>query len=292
MQERFMQSDREVVLATNAFGMGIDKPDIRFVLHAQMPRTLEAWTQEVGRAGRDGKPSWCELFYFAEDVALQQEFVGWANPSREYVFGVYEVLRGWGERSATKDYSDLQAELLVKNRSDNRVATALKWLEVLGVTSGSFESHDLRIALELNPAMLPESVGSEDKRLGDLQALLHMMRFSSTLERCRRVAIAEHFGLELPSAPCGSCDVCTDKNAWLKNAMPPREALQAAPVSSADWARGQWVRIDNRQLGKIVRVEGEGRRLRLFVEGAGDLQVRSVDPRRARLVDHPAKGAS
>ena len=285
MQERFMSSDRDVVLATNAFGMGIDKADIRFVLHAQMPRTLEAWTQEVGRAGRDGLPSWCELFYFAEDVALQQEFVHWANPSRDYVLGVYEVLRGWGERLATKDYADLQAELLVKNRSDNRVATALKWLEVLGILEGDFETHDLRLVRELDPAELPASVGSEDKRRADLGALLHMVRFSARADRCRRQDIALHFGLDLPAAPCGACDMCTDAGAWRAANLAAREPHAATNDASTGWARGQWVRVDGRHLGRIVRVEGEGRRMRLFVESVGDLEVRSVDPRRACIVD-------
>ncbi len=285
MQERFMASKRAVVLATNAFGMGIDKEDIRFVLHAQMPRTLEAWTQEVGRAGRDGKPSWCELCYFGEDVALQQEFVRWANPSREYVFGVYEVLRGWGERIATKEYSDLQGELLAKNRSDNRVATALKWLEVLGVTEGGFESHDLRLARELDPAELPESVGSANKLRGDLEALLAMVQFSSHREICRRQTIALHFGLEAAGEPCGACDVCTDAAVWRGKHLSSRPSEAESEREVPGWSRGQWVRFDGGRLGRIVRVEGEGRRTRLFVECADDLEVRALDPRRARAVD-------
>ena len=169
MQERFMSSEREVVLATNAFGMGVDKEDIRFVLHAQIPRTLEAWTQEVGRAGRDGEPAWCEMIYFEEDVAIQQNFVRWANPSLEYLVGVYETLRGWGERIQTKDLDDLRDELLVKQRGDNRVSICLKWLEVLGVTAGSFETNDLRLAAELDVDDLPDFVGSDEKLETDLR---------------------------------------------------------------------------------------------------------------------------
>jgi ATP-dependent DNA helicase RecQ len=297
MQERFMSSPRAVVLATNAFGMGIDRADIRFVLHAQMPRTLEAWTQEVGRAGRDGAPAWCELLYFGEDVAVQQQFVQWANPTREFVVGVYEVLRGWGERLAVKDLSDLQGELLTKNRSDNRLATALKWLEVLGVTEGDFETRDLRLARELDPGELPASVGSPEKLRADLEALLGMVRFASGAERCRRQTLAEHFGLAAgagPEGPCGACDVCTDPADWrARHFEPPRAApASASPVEPirgpGAFARGQWVEVDGRHLGRIVRVEGEGRRTRLFVESAGDLQVRSVDPRRARIVEHGA----
>jgi ATP-dependent DNA helicase RecQ len=281
MQARFMDSRRDVVLATNAFGMGVDKEDIRFVLHAQIPRTLEAWTQEVGRAGRDGRAAWCELFYFEEDLAIQHGFVEWANPSREYLLGVYETLCGWGERVQAKELDDLRDELLVKNRADNRVSICLKWLEVLGITEGSFESHDLRIARELDPAELPESVGSVEKRRGDLEGLLAMARFAGTAEECRRATISRHFGLEAPASPCGACDACTDGARWRAAHLAPRETLLEAPVThEPEWRRGDWVRVNRRHLGKIVRVEGEGRRTRLVVESTDDLQQRVVDPRR------------
>ncbi|MCA9000829.1 MAG: ATP-dependent DNA helicase RecQ, partial [Planctomycetes bacterium] len=126
MQTRFMESPDALVLATNAFGMGIDKAGIRFVLHAQIPRTLEAWTQEVGRAGRDGEASFCELVYLEEDLAIQQNFIQWANPDLEYLVGVYEVLRGWGERLQAKDLDDLRGELLVKERRDGRIGIVLR----------------------------------------------------------------------------------------------------------------------------------------------------------------------
>ena len=79
--------------------MGRKQDSVVEVLHAQVPRTLEAWSQEVGRAGRDGKPAWCELLYLEEDVAVQQGFVRWANPNLEYIGGVFEALRGWGSGS-------------------------------------------------------------------------------------------------------------------------------------------------------------------------------------------------
>ncbi|MBL8695563.1 MAG: RecQ family ATP-dependent DNA helicase [Planctomycetes bacterium] len=209
MQDRFMESDREVVLATNAFGMGIDKADIRFVLHAQIPRTIEAWVQEVGRAGRDGKPSFCELLYFAEDVAVQQSFVEWANPTREFFWSVYETLLGWGERIQAKDEDDLRDAMLTRNRGDQRVAICLKWLEVLGAMEGSFEMHNLRVLDGLEPSSLPESIGSDAKRRADLQGLLKMVRLVSSDQECRRVSIARHFELPEPEPPCGACDVCT-----------------------------------------------------------------------------------
>jgi ATP-dependent DNA helicase RecQ len=285
MQERFMGSERDVVLATNAFGMGVDKADIRFVLHAQIPRTLEAWTQEVGRSGRDGEPAFCELLYFQEDVAIQQNFVQWANPTREYLVGVYETLRGWGERLQVKDLDDLRDELLVKSRGDNRVSICLRWLEVLGVTTGSFETHDLELTGELDLDDLPDFVGSEEKRRADLSALLGIVQFAKDTDTCRRAALSAHFGLAPPSGPCGNCDACLadGPEARLAAFHEPRAAgLQDGP-RSAEFQRGDWVRVDGRHLGRVVRVEGTGRDMRLEVESLGDFRRRTVNPRRKRV---------
>jgi ATP-dependent DNA helicase RecQ len=299
MQEHFMSSPSDVVLATNAFGMGVDKADIRFVLHAQIPRTLEAWAQEVGRAGRDGKPSLCELLYFEEDVAIQQNFINWANPSREYLVGVYECLRGWGERLQARDLDDLRDELLIKNRADNRVSICLKWLEVLGVTEGSFESHDLALVRDFDLDELPEFVGSEEKLRTDLEGLLMMVRFASGDTECRRKSIDRHFGLPVAEAPCGACDVCEHAQAWREGAFRARSVTQAADRSGATtpdeqcgdpelgrevaFQRGDWVRIGGRGLAQVVRVDGEGSRLKLTVEDAHTLKRRTVDTRRVRI---------
>lgn len=293
MQERFMASKDEVVLATNAFGMGVDKPDIRFVLHAQVPRTLEAWTQEVGRAGRDGKPSWCELIYFQEDVAIQQNFVEWANPTLEYMVGVYETIRSWGERVATKDLDDLRDELLIKNRADNRVSITLRWLEVLGVIDGSFETHDLRVVRPLDPKELPKWIQTGTKREFDLKSLLTMMQFAKNDEVCRRKLLAKHFDLKVPREACGVCDVCTDAESWRDEHVPsrkrrrkpskPAQLKDGAKASTPDFQRGDWVQV-GRHYGQVVQVEGTGRSLRLIVESVGDLKRRKVDPHRQRVV--------
>jgi ATP-dependent DNA helicase RecQ len=80
-QRAFVDRENALMLATNAFGMGVDKSDIRAIVHWQIPRTLEAYYQEVGRAGRDSLGSYCELLYREQDLAIQRDFTEWANPT-------------------------------------------------------------------------------------------------------------------------------------------------------------------------------------------------------------------
>ena len=93
-QDRFMSDPSAVVVATNAFGMGIDKPDIRFVVHANIPRAVEAYYQEVGRAGRDGKPAHALLLFNHADVFTQERLIESSHPSEAVIADVWNVLQG------------------------------------------------------------------------------------------------------------------------------------------------------------------------------------------------------
>jgi ATP-dependent DNA helicase RecQ len=133
VQEWFMAKDDGIVVATIAFGMGIDKSDIRAVLHYNLPKALENYAQEIGRAGRDDEPSTCELFACQEDLVTLQNFSYGDTPMPDAVRGIVRELLGQGERFDVSRYHlsrDHDIRPLV-------VATLLTYLELEGVLAAT-----------------------------------------------------------------------------------------------------------------------------------------------------------
>jgi ATP-dependent DNA helicase, RecQ family len=137
-QTNFIQGKTKVIVATNAFGLGIDKKDVRFVIHHDMPGTVEAYYQEAGRAGRDGAPSLCLLFFAPKDRFLREFFIKGDNPTPETVLDVYEVLTNYETDRVFTTYAELK-ENLSDDVPDMAVGTCLKILENGGYISRSSE---------------------------------------------------------------------------------------------------------------------------------------------------------
>ncbi|GBF48755.1 DEAD/DEAH box helicase [Leptospira ryugenii] len=202
VQKRFQSQEISLLLATNAFGMGIDLPNIRRVIHAEMPLQLESYFQEVGRAGRDGLVSECILCYTESDLAVLLDFVEWQNPNLKMMKRVYSLLETKKEELPSYTYKDIQK--LVGLRGDHRLQTVLNLLLHYGFIEGSLERGNLCLVQEFDVSHFRPEV-FEQKKERALWRLQQMLLYVKT-EHCRLQSIYQYFGKE--SEPCGLCDVC------------------------------------------------------------------------------------
>jgi ATP-dependent DNA helicase RecQ len=200
-----MTGNNKLLLGTNAFGMGIDKPDIRFIIHAEIPSSIEAYYQEIGRAGRDGKSSLCVLLYDQNDLYTQMEFIKWANPSADYYERVYNLLNQNLEKVNSLGIEYLREELSFKDKNDFRLETVLAMFDRYGVTEGSIERKNLRLVSPL-PERLSDDKRLEEKMMNDNKKLLAVVNYFKE-KTCRRVYISDYFGFP-GEKPCGNCDNC------------------------------------------------------------------------------------
>ncbi|MCK9294396.1 MAG: ATP-dependent DNA helicase [Desulfobulbaceae bacterium] len=204
IQNLFMSGGTQLILATNAFGMGIDKADIRHVIHAEVPGSMEAYYQEIGRAGRDGDQADCTLLYDEQDLLIQMDFIKWNNPDADFYRRLYQLLADDPEAVNSGGVEWLKERLLFKNRFDFRLETALSMFDRYGATEGSLEERDLHIAAPL-PAELSQKKIAK-KMLAEQKKLHFMVGYIKT-GGCRKALIHDYFGMD-HAERCGACDNC------------------------------------------------------------------------------------
>ena len=201
----FMDEAIRAVVATNAFGLGIDKPNIRFVVHYDLPGSLEAYTQEAGRAGRDGLPSRCILVYRMSDTRVQNYFLTGKYPDIEEVQRVFGTIEVFGNQETGVSMTDLRKILQLP-------LTKLKVILALLKKSGYIEAfgksaYALTEAVRKNRELVLSLANYETKKSYDQSKLAMMLQYAETTG-CRRRFILNYFGEDFDAPNCGKCDNC------------------------------------------------------------------------------------
>lgn len=205
VHELFMQENIRAVVATNAFGLGIDKPNIRFVVHYDLPGSVEAYTQEAGRAGRDGALSRCILLYRMSDTRVQNYFLTGKYPDVEEVQKVFGTLEFFGTQEGGVSLTDLR-------KISQLPLTKLKVILALLKKSGFIETssrakYRLTDSAREKRELLLNLANYETKKSYDQSKLAMMLQYAENAS-CRRRFILNYFGEDFETENCGACDNC------------------------------------------------------------------------------------
>jgi ATP-dependent DNA helicase RecQ len=247
-QRAWMEDELDVVVATTAFGMGIDKPDTRFVIHAEPADSVDSYYQEIGRAGRDGEPALAVLVYRQEDLGLRRFFAA-GTPAEEelqQVAGLVQAAAAAGIDEGV-DVEDLREET---GRAATPLARDLNLLEQVAavVLDEDGAAHPADNAPPPGEAAAAARELAEHHERVD-QSRVEMMRGYAETTECRRQFLLGYFGEQLQE-PCGNCDNCSNGTAQEHPGPADHETPfpVETPVEHSEWGNGVVMRVEDDRL--------------------------------------------
>jgi ATP-dependent DNA helicase RecQ len=247
VHERFLDDELDVVVATSAFGMGIDKQNVRFVVHADVPDSIDAYYQEFGRAGRDGEAAHATLHYRPEDLSLRRFFAAKSPHAAE----IREVIHALENGHRTR--ADLTAATGVSPR---RLTALLTLLADTASVRMSRNSITLRRGIDGDDATIAAVARSEEREHID-RSRVEMLRGYAETRRCRRQILLGYFGQDL-DGPCGNCDTCRDASAFAGDERRSTDAVYRIDdhVEHREWGEGTIMAVDEDRITVFFESRG------------------------------------
>ena len=228
-QDQFMVGECPIAIATNAFGMGVDRSDLRFVLHYDIPGSVEAYYQEAGRAGRDGEPARCELLFNYADVRTQEFFIEGANPTHKIIADLHETLLRLCKKGPVKISISEIAGHMANVKNEMAVGAGLYLLERAGFIRREYAPGGRAYITRLEEPIQPleelplDFEALETKGERDMTKLRKMIAYPRH-HGCRHHFILNYFGDKAATAGCNVCDNCLSRST-VASRMPTEEEI-------------------------------------------------------------------